>query len=711
MRQPEPFPRYRNVEPLFRPRSITLVGASERLDSWPARIFNNLRRYKFPGKISLVNPRHKTLYGSPCFPSITEVPDEIDQLIIIVPAAYIPEVLERAGERGCRSAIIFSGGFAELNTQEGLNAQCAVVAAADRFGIAIGGPNCLGNVSTREHVLTLAEQRVELFEEGSLALVSQSSGLMSGVNQCAYSRDLGLSYAVASGGEANTDAADYLNFLVDDESTRIIGMILETIRRPNEFGAACQRASISGKPVIVLKIGRSEKGLDATLSHTGALSGSYEAFNAFCRRHNLITVKGFDELIDTAELILRTSVPRAHGVAAVASSGGARAFVCDLEEELTLGFPPLSIETRKRLDELLGIGAGVGNPLDIGAAAASQSDVYLRCLELIGSEPAVGLVAVQGELPHGPESAHRAGAYRTMAQRAAELGKSLVFFSRAPYFVTEYGSDFRKTCNAPFLHEIRNSFTAISNFMTYSRRQFENTDESNNAKFFNYHTKPTAITPQSCLSEAEAFALLRKAEINVARFEICDNLEAVQKAANQIGYPVVMKLSILGLTHKTEMAGVWLGLTSEEELATAFLTANRKLSELNEPGSVLIQEMVKGDIELCIGGRWDPEFGPIVIMSLGGIFVEAIGKSSTRLAPVNTAEAQEMIVESGIARALNRMPGKRECHNTIIKTVSRLSCLIAENRSITTLEINPLIVEKSGHCTAVDVVALVSRQD
>jgi len=315
---------YRNVEPLLRPRSITIVGASERSGSWSERIYHNLRSYGYPGEIHLVNPRHRELYGVPCFPSVSQVAGEVDQMVVIVPAHYVPAAIEEGGARGFRSAVVFSGGFSETSTPEGIEGENAMVAAAGRSNMLICGPNCLGNISTHERLITLAEYGVEFFRQGKLALVSQSSGLMGDIALYAHSRAIGLSYAIASGSEASVDAADYLNFFVGDESTRVVGLVLEAIRRPTAFASACERARAARKPLMVLKIGRSKGGQGAALSHTGALAGAYEAFKTFCRRYGLIEVRGFDEMVDAAEVLLRNPLPAAPGVAALALSGGGR---------------------------------------------------------------------------------------------------------------------------------------------------------------------------------------------------------------------------------------------------------------------------------------------------------------------------------------------------------------------------------------------------
>ncbi|MBI4522184.1 MAG: acetate--CoA ligase family protein [Deltaproteobacteria bacterium] len=704
---------FRDVEPILRPRSITLVGASERADSWPARIFRNLRSYGYPGEIHLVNPRHRELYGAPCYPSIQAVPGEVDQIIVIVPGARVAAVFQEAGARGCRSAVVFSGGFSESNTSEGLAAEREMIAAAERFGILICGPNCLGNFSTRERVLTLAEQGVESFGTGGLALISQSSGLMGGLARHAHSRGIGMSYGIASGSEANVDAADYVNFLVEDESTRVIGVILEAIRRPAEFALACERARDAKKPLLVLKIGKSRQGQEAAFTHTGALAGSYEAFRAFSRRCGIIEIGGLDELIDTAEIFLRCGVPAAAGVAAIALSGGARGYIHDLGEELGIDFPPLHENARLRLGQLLGVGAGVGNPLDLGAAGASNPDVYIRCLDLLGSDPAVGLVVFQGELPHTPEFAARAAGYQRMVERARQMGKSLVFFSRACHSVSDYGAQFRDKCKAPFLQDIRKSVQAVGHVVDFvkSLEAPGTTHQREHGHGFQTQdpvTSACGLDPGLALSDRDAFKLLEDEGIRIARYGIANTAEGAREAAGSIGYPVALKVSMPGLTHKSETGGVRLGLSQPAEVVEAFDSIQRGIrAGADTPVQVLVQEMVRGPLELYIGGRWDPELGPLVTLGLGGLFVEAIGRVASSLAPVTPAEAEGMLDESGVSRALRRLRvDQATCRAEIVNTIVKFSGLVANHREIQTLEINPLVIKDDGFGVAVDAVAL-----
>ncbi len=697
---------YRNVEPLLRPRSITIVGASERSGSWSERIYHNLRSYGYPGEIHLVNPRHRELYGAPCFPSVSQVAGEVDQTVVIVPARHVPAAIEEGGARGCRSAVVFSGGFSETGSPDGVDAESAMVAAAERNNTLICGPNCLGNISTRERLITLAEFGVELFKEGGLALVSQSSGLMGGIARYAHSRGIGLSYAIASGSESNVDAADYLNFLVGDESTRVVGLVLEAIRRPAAFASACERARAARKPLLVLKIGRSKGGQGAALSHTGALAGAYEAFKAFCRRYGLIEVRGFDELVDAAEVLLRSPLPTAPGVAALALSGGGRGYIHDLGEDLGITFPAPSPKVQAVLEKLIGVGAGVGNPLDLGAAGASDPAMQLNCFELMAGEPEVGLIALQGDLPRSPESAGRAEGLKKIVERAREIGKPVVFFSRASQPVSEYAAGFRDSCEAPFLQEIGRSFQAIAHVMAYRNALLRDKQiEPSQPTVFSAGESSASL----CLPDRDAFAMLAREGLTVARYEICASLKVAERAGEAIGYPLALKATAPGLTHKSELGGVILGVSSPAELARDFrlLQERSARSGINEP-SILLQEMVDSVLELFVAGRTDPEFGPLVLFGFGGIFVEALGRHAARLAPVDPSDAREMLAESGVDKALRRLGmAEASMREPILDAIVRMSRLIAGREEIDTIEVNPLLFRPGGKpCVAVDVVAV-----
>lgn len=462
---------FHDVRALLDPESIAIVGASVREDSWPARIYRNLRSFGYSGEVYPVNPKYDRLYGVPCYPSVAALPVRADQLIVLVPSDAVPDVLDEAGQRGTRSAVILSGGFSELGTEEGRIRERKMVDAANRHGIRLCGPNVLGNIATLSRTLTFAEHTLEDFQPGGLAFVSQSSGVMGAVLRYATQRGVGISYGIACGNEANTDMADFINFLVDDPQTQVIGLFLEGVRRPDAFVAACRRAAAAGKPVIALKVGRSEGGREAALAHTGSQAGSPEAFDALCEQLAIVQMPGADACVEFAELVTRVRRPFGAGVAVSALSGGVRGLIADICDEIKLPLAPLSSETLGELQNLLGVGSGVGNPLDIGWGGLSSLETYLSCLRLMLRDPSVDVLAVQEELPKTSAAAQRAQGFQAMAELAREHGKGIVFYSRGSYNVTDYGLAFHETCPAPFLQELNRSFEAITRLRWYERQR------------------------------------------------------------------------------------------------------------------------------------------------------------------------------------------------------------------------------------------------
>jgi len=359
-----------------------------------------------------------------------------------------------------------------------------------------------------------------------------------------------------------------------------------------------------------------------------------------------------------------------------------------------------------KLEKLIGVGAGVGNPLDLGAAGASDPAMQLNCFELLAGEPAVGLVALQGDLPRGPESAGRAEGLKRIVEHAREIGKPVVFFSRASQPVSEYAARFRDSCEAPFLQEISKSFQAIAHVMAYRNALLRDREKE--------PSQPTVFSPGElsaslCLPDREAFAMLEQGGLTVARYEICASLKAAERAVDAIGYSLALKASAPGLTHKSELGGVILGVRSLEDLARDFrlLEERSARSGIDEP-SILLQEMVDSLLELFVAGRTDPEFAPLVLFGFGGIFVEALGHHATRLAPVDLSEACEMLAESGVDKALHRLGmAEASMREPILDAIVRMSRLIAGREEIDTIEINPLLFRSGGQpCVAVDVVAV-----
>lgn len=701
----------RDVSPLVNPTSIAIVGASAREDSWPARVFQGLRRFGFPGDVFLVNPKYDELYGQPCYASVSALPRPPDQVVVVVPAAAVPITLEEAGRAGSRSAVVLTGGFSELGTAEGRALERRAVEAADAFGVRMCGPNCLGNVAMPARAVTFAEHSLEEFQPGGLACLSQSSGLMGATLRYAAQRGVGITYGIACGNEANTDIADYLGFLADDPTTSVIALFVETVRRPNAFAAAARQAARAGKPIIALTVGHSEAGRAAAAAHTGGLVGSREAFDALCDELAIVRVDGTDAFVELGELATRARRPFGPGIAAVSLSGGVRGLICDIGQQIDLPFARLQERTLAGLNDLLGVGSGVGNPLDIGWGGLASRDTYLACLRLLLEDPAVDVVAIQEELPRDDGSVQRAEGFRQMAHLADDLGKQVVFYSRGSYQVSDYGRAFHATCDAPFLQELNRAFEAVRGLRDYEQRRLH---VSEKAPALPEHPQAAAWRARLAqasgpLDDSTAFELLETYAISTATWRLADSPEAAVAAARQVGFPVAAKLSLAGLTHKTEVDGVRLGLGDEGSLRRAA----EDLFARGAPGAqVLVQRMAPPGTELVLSCRRDPEYGPLVVLGLGGVWVEVLRAVRVALAPVDSGRARALIdsLPGGaiLHGARGRPAADLEALTQAIVALSRLAVDLGS--ALDTLEINPLIVAPAGGgALAVDVVCVIQQ--
>lgn len=699
---------FRDVRPLFEPRSITLVGASQRAEAWPTRILRNLARAGYAGPVYQVNPKYDRLWDQPCYPSVRAVPGPVDQVVIVVPAAQVPAVLEEAGQRGARSAIIMSGGFLEAGTAEGRALHAATLAVAERYGLRVCGPNCQGNILPRQRAYTYCEQRAVDFQPGPLGLICQSSGVLSAIARAALLRGIGLTYGISAGNELNTDAADYLNFLVDDPETRVIGLFLEGIRRPAAFREACARAARAGKPLLVIKVGVTEAGRQATQTHTGALAGSNEAFDAFCASYGLVRVRSPNELVDVAALLLRMPLPAADGVALLALSGGMRGLLADLLAEAGLRPAQLAPETLAGLSALLGVGTAAGNPLDAGWSGLSNLETYLRCVRLLLDDPDVAVLGVQEELPYGPEQAARAENALRVEALAREVGKPLFFYSRGDYAVNETSAAFLARARAPFLQGAWEALQALGHVMRYRRWRADHPDGPVGAGAPSGQAAPRRALLDAAegrpLPDERAFALLESAGLPTAPWRLVDSEAEAVAAAAAVGYPVALKRSVPGLTHKTEAGGVRLGLADPQAVAQAY-------RELIQPGArVLVQAMAPPEsVEVLLSCYRDPQFGPVLVCGLGGLWVEVYRDVSLRLAPVSRTEALAMVRELRGSPLFEGRRGRPPVDiAALVDALVALGQLGVElGEALGTVEINPFMVGPVGRGgMAVDALVL-----
>ena len=409
---------YADLRPLFLPRSLAVVGASEKPGPG-SMVLVNARPSGFTGPVYAVNPRYSQVHGHPCFPRLSELPEVPECVAVAVPSALVPGVVREAAEVGARSVVVYGSGFAEIGP-DGQALQRELQAIAARYDLPVCGPNCLGPINLQAGYAAYSAPLPEILPRGRVGAVVQSGSVCIGLLNSG--RGVGFSHLVSSGNEAVTECADYIRYFVGDPNTDVIVAFVEGFRNPAKLADAARLAAEAHKPIIVVKVGRSELSRRAVQAHTGALAGSDAVHDAFFRRHGIIRVHDLDEMLETAQLFLSSRLPRGPGVGLITVSGGQVGLVTDLAEEEGIVFPELAAETLAQVKSQLPAFSNVGNPLDAWGNG-DLAGAYPRCLEAVARDPAVDLVAVCQDAPAGLGK-RQAATYQHVARAAAGIARS-----------------------------------------------------------------------------------------------------------------------------------------------------------------------------------------------------------------------------------------------------------------------------------------------
>jgi acyl-CoA synthetase (NDP forming) len=680
--------RRRPVENLLQARSVAIVGASPK-GRWPMGIYRNLKKANYKGKLFLVNPNYKEIAEDPCYPNIAALPETPEHLLVLIPTKAVLATLEEAAKLGTKAATIYAAGFGEGDDAEGKKRGQALKELCERTGLVTCGPNCMGSFSLPEGLWSFPTS-VPLLKKGPVGLVFQSGGSLGNWIKGASERGIGFSYAVSSGNETSLDLVDYLSFLLDDPETKLIALMVEGIRRPHEFTTVAAEALKKNKPILVIKLGRSEMGKRQAISHTGALAGSDDVFDALCKRLGLIRCPTLEDLTETTLAFLPGRVPRGSRAAIVVNSGGMKGLLCDHIEELGTNLAQLGEATRQAVRPLIPPELAVENPLECGVAGFGDEEGFVKIVKLHADDAAVDLLAIHGELPRFPEK-REATLFKNLN---AATAKPVIAFARSSYSLTDESRTFQEEAGIPFLQGIKPTLRALAGLGSYGQRRQASIP-----------SLPAASGKAEDLVGEKLNALLQCHGIALPRQAMAASAAEAAKIAKEIGFPVALKLVAPEIVHKTESGAVVLGLRSSEEVETH---GKRLLSSLSpHPSSLhlLVQEMVQGT-EVLLGARTDAQYGPFLMVGLGGIFVEVLKDVAIRLLPVSEAEALEMLKELRGYRILQGVRGQppRDI-KALARAMTGLSDLFAAHRSfVTDFEINPLMVRREGEgAAAVDV--------
>ena len=677
------------VANLLRAKSVAIVGASQK-GAWPQGIYRNLKGAKFPGGVYLINPNYQELYGDKCYPNLAALPEVPEELLVLIPTRAVLPTLEEAAKLGTKAATIYTAGFGEGDDEKGKERAQAMKDLCERSGMVICGPNCMGSYSVDEGLWTFPTA-TPLLKKGPVGLIFQSGGSLGNWIKGATERGIGFSYAVSSGNEVSLDLVDYLSFLIDDPETKVITLMVEGIRRPDEFMAVAERALSNSKPILVVKLGRSEMGKRQAISHTGSLAGADEVFDAVCNRLGLIRCPTLEDLTETTLAFMPGKFPKGSRAAIVVNSGGMKGLICDHCDELKTNLAQLTDKTKEAVRPLIPAELAVENPLECGVAGFGDEAGFINIVKLHAEDPNVDLLAIHGELPRG----QKRGA-DLFKSAAAATDKPVLAFGRSTYSCLEESRAFQEEAGMPFLQAIKPTLRALAGLGLYGERRERGVPKL-----------AAANGNAADLVGENLDALLRRHGIGLPKQAMAGTAADAAAKAKEIGFPVAVKLIAAEVVHKTESGAVVLGLKSAEEVQAE---GQKLLTKTLGRGHLLIQEMVQGT-EVLVGARTDPQYGPFLMVGLGGIFVEVLKDVAIRLLPVDEREAREMLKELRGYKVLEGVRGQAPRDiDALVKAMVGLSDIFAAHREhVSDMEINPLMVREKGKGVAAVDVRLVRK--
>lgn len=678
---------------LIRPRSIALVGASDRQNSIGERTLTNLLDHsEFDGDIYLVNPTKDEIRGRRCWPSVASLPATPDLAVIVVPAAGVLTVAEECAARGVLFAIVLTSGFGEAG-EEGERAQMRLKEIADAGGMRLYGPNCPGLTNVNHRLgLTFSPSFPHDLVKGPIGLATQGGGLGRNVMQ-AMDRGIGIGLWASTGNEVDLQVADFIDYMADAPDIKVIVTLLEGIKDGPRFVAAIQRAAENGKPVIALKVGKSEYGQRAAQSHTASLTGSAEVNSAVFRQFGVIEVDDIDELVDTAWLFARAQPGAADGLAIYTSSGGTAALTADAVGLSNLTLATFAPHTREVLRDLLPDYAAIDNPVDTTAAVLSDSALIAKTLSAVANDPNLGCVIVPIALDYGDTTIQMA---RTIiaAQKACETPIVPIWMS------DRMGEGYRMLVENGFAppRSVGKAMKAVRRWVEYGR--WKRAHPTRTACTLTT-TRPAASATRA-LSETEGKRQLLAAGVQLLPNGLARTVDEARALADDMGYPVVAKIVSPQVVHKSDIGGVKIGLQDAAQVADAWKSIMDSVAHARPDATIeglLIEKMApRGGIELMVGVTRDPVFGHVMTFGLGGIYVEILRDVTRRMLPLDASNAAAMVREMRSFPLLDGARGRPAADIPALEALLlRISDFVVANANrIEEMDLNPVWVGAAG---------------
>src|SRR5574344_1177604 len=669
------------LDKIMRPKSIAVVGASTKDHTIGSDIMKRLQEYKFKGKIFPINPKGGVIEGLQAYTSVLEVPESIDLALIVVNAKFVLSTIDQCHEKGIKGICIITAGFKETG-KEGVELEAQLVAKLKEYGMRCVGPNCLGVVNTEPSVSMDGCFAESLPERGHIGFVSQSGALGGGILNILKDLTLGFGQFISIGNKADVNAENALEYWENDDVQQML-LYMESIQNPSNFRKLATRIS-KKKPILALKAGRSAAGASAASSHTGSLAGADKAANALLMQSGVIREYSLKNLFATAKVFKTSPIPKGDRVAVITNSGGPGIMATDAICEYGLQMAKISDATKDKLRSFLPSAASVKNPIDMIASAPIEH--YKQTLETVLADDSVDMVAVI-YLPFlGLKDIDVAKALMEIKAEHPEKPIIGIFMTKNEFFAKLSDMD----VNMPFFmyaEEAADGFNRLNQQRLWMERAQGKTpcydvDRKKKKKIM----KQALSENRAQLTTRESIDVLDAYGIRVCKSGFATTEDEAVNVGNSIGYPVVMKMTSKTTSHKTDVGGVRVNIQSEEQLRAEYQDLISKLKEkglLEGLEGVIIQEMVKGSREMVCGIATDPQYGPMMMFGLGGVFIEVLKDVTFRIAPLTDVDADEMIKSVKSYKLLEGARGTKPADMEQIKeTLLRLSQLVADFKFI-----------------------------
>lgn len=697
-----------DISKLLRPRAVAVVGASEKSGFGGDTCRNILENQADTSHVYPVNPKKETVFGKKCYPTLADLPEEIDLVILCTSQKTIVDFLKQAKAKGAGAAVVYASGYSEVGTAEGKAFEKELVDAAKALDMVVMGPNCAGYINFGDDIFSFAFIGDYKGKKGNIGFVSQSGQFCIDMMKSA---EMKYSFAISAGNSAMVQMEDYLNFLIDDSNTKVIALYLEGVKNPHKFEACLQKAMEKKKPVVILKAGRSPKGQATAASHTGSMAGSDKTYDAVFEKFGVIRADDMQDLRSTASLLATLRVlPKKPAFSAMCLSGGETAVSADTGFLHGIEYPDFSEATLKKLNDMLPDFATPRNPLDMTAALCYDADAFASGITTVMSDPSIemGLVGL------------------TISDKVT-VSNDIMFegirraFEQIPDKPLAVMSFMEAARNKELVERFQNAGIPVLPTTKYGFRALQHLQD-----FISHDTikrEARLAIPEvhsantRALSEYESKKLLADNGVPVDLGYIAKTKAEVKEYAEKIGYPLVMKVESNDILHKSDVGGVMLNIKSLEQAEEAYdkILANAAQHAPNAKiNGILMQKMLKAGTEMIIGLNSDPQFGPMLLVGMGGVFVEVFKDAALYPVPLNHDEALHMLQSLKSFKLLNgyrgNPPADIEALTDMMVKISDFA--YRKKDTLKELDMNPLFVYPKGEGVAIaDALAVMYEEE